>query len=94
MPLPNIKKRCTAKAKSTSIRCCNPAAYGCATCRLHGARRNILSGSKHHWFQHGERTKEGTLTRREIRRRLAILEEIGFATGLMRGQRTRGRKPQ
>ena len=93
MPLPNIKKQCTAKAKSTGDRCCNPAAYGCATCRLHGARRNVISGSDHHWYKHGERSKAETLSRREVQRRLALLEEIGFMSGIMRGKRTSGRKP-
>lgn len=93
MPLPNLKKQCTAKAKSTGIRCLNSAAFGCATCRLHGARWSIISGRSHHWFKHGERSKEGILTRQEIQRRLALIEEIGFATGIMRGRRTPGRKP-
>lgn len=94
MPLPNIKKQCTAKAKSTGKRCNNPAAYTCATCRLHGARQEIISGTDHHWFKHGERTKDGLFTRREIRRRLALYEEIGHRMGFMRGKRTPGRKLQ
>lgn len=93
MPLPNIKNQCIAMAKSTGVRCLNAAAYGCASCRLHGARRKIISGPEHHWYKHGERSKEGILTRREIQRRLALLEEIGFLSGIMHGHRTRGRKP-
>lgn len=93
MPLPNIKNQCTAKAKSTGKTCLNASAYGCTTCRMHGARKNIVSGREHHWFVHGERTKAGNLTRREVQRRLALLEEIGFAFGIMRGKRTAGRKP-
>lgn len=94
MPLPNLNKQCRAKAKSTGYRCCNPAAYGCSTCRLHGARKNALSGIDHHWYKHGDRSKDGILTFREIKRRLVMLEEIGFATGLMEGKRTNGRKPR
>lgn len=93
MPLPYIKKQCTAKAKTTGERCNNPAAHGCKTCRLHGARLNIVSGQDHHWFKHGERSKARILTRQEIRRRLVILEELGFLSGALRGKRTPGRKP-
>lgn len=94
MPLPNIKNQCTAKAKSTGNTCQNPAAYGCKTCRVHGARQEIISGTDHHWFKHGERSKAGMLTRREIHRRLALYEEIGHSMGFMRGKRTPGRKSQ
>lgn len=93
MPLPNLKVRCTAKAKSTGARCNNPAAFACKTCRMHGARQLVLSGAGHHWFKHGERSKAGILTRQEIRRRLALYEELGFLHGFMRGKRTPGRKP-
>lgn len=94
MPLPNINNQCTAKAKSTGVRCQNPAAFGCATCRLHGARKNIIAGPDHHWYKHGHRTKAGKLTRMEIRRRLMLYEEIGHALGFMKGKKTPGRKPQ
>lgn len=93
MPLPNLKVRCTAKAKSTGARCNNPAAFACKTCRLHGARQHVRSGADHHWFKHGDRSKAGMLTRQEIRRRLALYEELGHQYGFMFGKRTPGRKP-
>lgn len=93
MPLNNIKARCTAKSKSTGSRCRNPAAFGCKTCRVHGARTNIVSGRDHHWYTHGERSKDTILTVKEIKRRLAYLEEIGYIAGILKGRRTPGRKP-
>ncbi|MGV0952818.1 MAG: hypothetical protein ACOYBR_00735 [Fluviibacter sp.] len=93
MPLPNMKKQCTAKAKSTGKRCNNPAASN-NCCRLHGgAYFKRISGPEHHWFKHGDRSKQGILTQKEIRRRLAYLEEIGYIAGILKGKRTPGRKP-
>lgn len=98
MPLPSISKhdaaQCTSHAKSTGARCRNLAAYGCKTCRLHGARKNVVSGSDHHWFKHGYRQKSGCVFRKEVRQRLAWLEELGFLSGALRGKRTPGRKPK
>jgi hypothetical protein len=97
MPLPNIRKQCTAKAKSTGHRCNNPATSfsNLGVCRLHGgAVRRIVAGEEHHWYKHGHRTRSGDLTRKEIRRRLMLYEEIGHTLGFMKGKRTPGRKPQ
>ena len=94
MPLPNCGTRCIAKAKSTGVRCNNPAAYGCKTCRLHGARKNIISGKDHHWYKHGYRTKDGIEKAREIQQLLRVYEAIGLAEGFMHGKRTPGRKPK
>ena len=64
MPLPSVSNhnafQCTAKAKSTKHRCLNPAAYGCKTCRLHGARHltTIKRGIHHPNYQHGMETLE------------------------------------
>jgi hypothetical protein len=72
MPLPAMKtaKRCTAKAKSTGQQCENPAAYGCRTCRFHGARKreNIKRGPDHPQYVHGEATQEAkAATAKELR---------------------------
>ena len=62
MPLPSVSKhhaaQCTARAKSTKQRCLNPAAYGCRTCRLHGARKriSIKRGKDHPNYRHGTET--------------------------------------
>jgi hypothetical protein len=64
MPLPSVSKRrakqWTARAKSTHHRCLNPAAYGCSTCRLHGARRrsSIKRGKSHPNYKNGTKTLE------------------------------------
>jgi hypothetical protein len=43
MPLPNVASgrtaQCRARSKRSLRRCLNPAAFGCKTCRFHGARR-------------------------------------------------------
>ena len=60
MPLPCITKhgakRCAALSKRTKLACGNLAAYGCKTCRYHGARKNILRGEQHPSYVHGNRT--------------------------------------
>ena len=62
MPLPCVSKhranQCKAQAKATGRRCLNPAAYGCRTCRLHGARKpnSIKRGIDHPNYQHGNET--------------------------------------
>lgn len=79
MPLASISKhnayQCTARAKSTRQRCLNPAAYGCKTCRLHGARKqtSIKRGDLHPNYRHGMETLEA---KRYRRIKLAELREI------------------
>lgn len=95
MPLPNIKKQCTAIKRKTGNRCKNPAAWGCKTCRFHGARRpsSIKRGPDHPQFHHGQCTKEARAAYSEASSRLRKLEEMGFECGLLSGYRTPGRKP-
>lgn len=93
MPLPHLKVLCSAKSKRTKRACLNPAAYGCSTCRMHGAHKTIISGVKHHWFKHGERSKSALIKTREVSRLLAIIEDIGHSAGIFVGPRSRGRKP-
>lgn len=54
------EKQCSALAKSTRQRCLNPAAYGCRTCRMHGARKqnSIKRGKNHPNYLHGLETHE------------------------------------
>lgn len=95
MPLPNLKKQCTAIKRKTGERCLNPAAWGCRTCRFHGARRpsSIKRGADHPGFKHGESTTEAREAYSEASARLRELEEMGFKSGLLVGSRTVGRKP-
>ena len=96
MPLPSLSygaKQCTAKSKRTGLPCNNPAAYGCRTCRMHGARKNVVSGKAHPNWKHGGRSKEGVKQHSEKLGELRYLEDLGHAIGMMSGPKTRGRKP-
>ena len=99
MSLPSVSEhranQCTAQAKSTKQRCANPAAHGCKTCRLHGARRQntIKRGIDHPNYQHGNET---LAAKRQRSIKLAELREIEtdlITRGLIRSKRTVGRKP-
>ena len=99
MPLPSVSEhranQCTAQAKSTKQRCLNPAAYGCRTCRLHGARRQntIKRGECHPNFRHGMETIEAKRQRSIKLTELREIEDDLIARGLIKCKRTVGRKP-
>lgn len=98
MPLPSITKhgakQCTAKSKRTGLPCNNPAAYGCRTCRFHGARKaeSIKRGEQHPNFVHGRRTLEAELEQSATSRRLQQLEDAMHLLGMTTAKRSRGRK--
>ncbi len=95
MPLPSLShgaKQCTALTKRTKQPCKNPAAYGCRTCRLHGARKNIVSGKDHVNFVHGKRTLEAQLEQSATSRRLQQIEDAMYLLNMTSATRTRGRK--
>ena len=94
MPLPNKFQRCRAKAKHSQVQCLNPAAYGCATCRMHGARKpaNIKRGKDHPMFKHGEATIEANEEHRAVRTELRMLALLMDRIGLGTGPKLRGRK--
>lgn len=99
MPLPYLPetKRCTAKAKSTQQRCMNPAAHGCRTCRLHGARRPeaIRRGTNHPQYKDGNHTIEVKSARQVAIKRLHDLCDLGNQIGLFAEEvKLRGRKPK
>jgi hypothetical protein len=91
----NAAKRCRATAKSSRERCKNPAAFGCSTCRLHGARRpkTIKRGADHPAFQHGKETLQAKAERSSKLEELRQLEGEMHAAGILVGPRWRGRKP-
>ena len=99
MPLPSVSQhsanQCTARAKSTKHRCLNPAAYGCKTCRLHGARKltSIKRGKCHPNYRHGTETLEAKRLRSAGLARLREIEDNLINRGLIRSKRTVGRKP-
>ena len=92
MPLPNIKKQCTARNRTTGHRCKNPAAFGCKSCRYHGAKKIIPSGEAHPNYRHGKRTKKSIEEDRMKMLELEELENIARSVGLLAGPRRRGRK--
>ena len=73
----------------------NPAAFGQAVCRYHGARppKSIQRGADHGRYKTGYYTQDAKAEHRAASARLMDLEEIGFRLGFMTGERTRGRKP-
>lgn len=100
MPLPSIlsgrAQRCTAKCKARGDRCFNPAAYGMAVCRYHGARKpeTIMRGANHPQYRHGQETLEAKAGRSQRLAELRNLEALSFALGLAVGPKWRGRKPR
>jgi hypothetical protein len=94
MPLPNLNRRCSAQAHSTGNQCLNPAAFGCKTCRYHGARRRetVKVGKAHPQYRHGERTKEAISKYRASMLQLQTIETLAYSSGVLTGLRTTGRK--
>ena len=73
----------------------NPAAFGMAVCRCHGARRQetVRRGANHPQYRHGGETLEAKAERSRGLAELRELEALSFALGLASGPRWRGRKP-
>ena len=96
MPLPNLNRRCKARARSTGNQCLNPAAFGCKTCRYHGARRreSVNVGKDHPQYKHGRRTLVAMQKYQLAMAELALVEELGHRSGLLIGPRKSGRKPK
>ena len=99
MPLPSVSRhsanQCTATAKSTRRLCLNPAAYGCRTCRLHGARKpnSIKRGEYHPNYIHGTETLESKRHRSIKLAELREVEDDLIRRGFIKCKRTVGRKP-
>jgi hypothetical protein len=89
MPLPSITKhnavKCSAKSKRTRLHCNNPAAHGCKTCRMHGARKTetIKRGKDHPNYVHGERSLEGIQRHREVMGRIKMLTKLAKKLGMI-----------
>ena len=91
--------QCHAISKRNRLRCRAPAIKGKAVCRAHGGRstgpkteagRQRCAEAK---TIHGRETREARTERSLASARLAVLEEAGFALGLMSEGKTRGRRP-
>ena len=89
MPLPNIANgkacQCTANNRKTGNRCLNPAAFGMATCRYHGARKRITvrQGAQHPQYQHGMETLDAKKIRRDFYQKLIKYENELRIAGLI-----------
>ncbi len=98
-PLPNVATgrtpQCRARSKRSKERCKNPTAYGCSTCRFHGARKpeTIRRGADHPAYIHGRETQERRRTRREAAIRLRTLEHLMHLYDFTTAKRTPGRRP-
>jgi len=103
MPLPSVAihgaRQCKAITKRSKKRCLNPAAYGCSTCRYHGAtpvhsRKNV-TGEDHPQFKHGRDTKLAKERHQQTMVKLLLLEDLGHHIKMFpeSATRTRGRKP-
>ncbi|MBT5379229.1 MAG: hypothetical protein HOL08_09260 [Opitutae bacterium] len=96
MPLPHVKLFCRSIKRATGGPCKNPAAWGCRTCRYHGARRpqTVKRGQEHWAYKDGSCSTETRDTYRQAAAELRKIEEIGFKHGVLVGKRTPGRKPK
>ena len=92
--------QCQGTSKRSRQRCKAPAMKGKNVCKTHGGRstgpkteagRQRCAEAK---TIHGRETREARNERSQGSARLAVLESVGFAIGLMSGTRTRGVKPQ
>ena len=100
MPLPVVRAgfaaRCSARSRTTGNRCWNPAAFGMATCRYHGARRpqTVRKGQEHPQYKNGRETQPAKQQRSQALARIALYEEVLAQAGQLCGPRTRGPKPK
>ena len=94
MPLPNLNRQCTVRARSTGNQCLNPAAFECKTCRYHGARRGetIKAGEHHPQYKQGERTQEAIEQFRSKMLELQNIETLARSADVIIGPKTKGRK--
>jgi hypothetical protein len=91
--------QCQARSSRTKLQCRAPAIKGKQVCKWHGGRstgpktvagRQRCAQAK---TIHGRETREVRTERSLASARLAVLESIGFAIGLLKGTKTRGRRP-
>lgn len=92
--------QCQAKSKRSGVQCRGPAVNGKKVCRMHGGAstgpqtpegRQRCAQAK---TTHGQETAQVRMERSLGSARLAVLESVGHALGLLTGPRTRGRKPE
>jgi len=92
----NGAKQCQVMTRRTKQRCKNPAAYGCRSCRMHGAHksRNVLKGVDHPRYKTGAETLEAKTMRTEKSEMFRYLTDLGNHCKLFYKEiKTRGRPP-
>jgi hypothetical protein len=101
VPLPGLKRQCTARSKRSGLRCLNPCvSWGnerFSVCRMHGPRRSAYPrGIAAPNFRHGKTTEAAQEANRQIIVLLRNMEDLSFAYGLVAdgAPRWRGRKPK
>lgn len=88
MPLPNVAngttRQCAANNRKTGNRCLNPAAFGMATCRYHGARKRatVRHGTQHPQYRHGMETLHAKKQRRLALTTLRMYEIYMASSGI------------
>jgi hypothetical protein len=91
--------QCQARSSRTKLQCRAPAIKGKRVCKWHGGRSTgpKTKAGRQRCAQaktiHGRETRETRTERSLGSARLAVLESIGFAIGLLKGTKTRGRRP-
>ena len=99
MPLPSVlngANQCRVLTKRTGQQCKNPAAFGCASCRMHGTHksRNVLRGVNHPHYQTGGETLEANAMRTEKSEMFRYLTDLGNHCNLFYKEiKTKGRPP-
>lgn len=92
-------KQCEGTSRRTKERCKAPAAKNKSLCRFHGGRstgpkteagRQRCAEAK---TIHGRETRAARIERSLGSARLAVMESVGFRLGIMKGSRSRGRRP-
>ena len=71
-----IAPRCTARAKSTGLRCKAPAVRGWTVCRCHGAGGGAPKGERNGRYSHGLYTSSAIAARREVRELFTAAREM------------------
>lgn len=91
--------QCQAQSKRTKQQCRAPASRGKTLCRFHGGASTgpKTAQGRQRCAQartiHGQEKTTMRMERSLASARLAVLESVGFAMGMMAGSRTPGRRP-
>ena len=94
-------RRCLAISKRTQLQCCRPALKSSRSskCQFHGGastgpktEKGLEAIARSH-FKHGQETRDQRLLRSVKTAEHRQVVDIARLVGMIRGQRTRGRKP-